>query len=184
MKIIKQQDITTSKWSGGTTSELFIYPTSSNYKELNFAFRLSRATIEVEESIFTPLPHVKRQLMLLDGQLELIHEDQHSKILKPMQFDTFSGDWKTKSIGKATDFNLMMLGNTEGNFSVIKAKKKQFHSYKITNDFTVFYVANGNLTYNEISVIEGELIVFQGPTDDFKFNLTADTNVVVVRVSL
>ncbi len=71
MKIIRKEDIKTTNWSGGTTSELFIFPVSSTYKDLNFEFRLSRATIETEESIFTPLPHVKRKLMLLDGELEL-----------------------------------------------------------------------------------------------------------------
>ena len=79
MQIIRKADIQTSNWSGGTTSELFIFPTTSNYKDLNFGFRLSSATIDVDESEFTPLPNVKRQLMLLDGELELIHEGHHTK---------------------------------------------------------------------------------------------------------
>ena len=166
MRIVRKKDIQTSNWSGGTTSELFIFPTNSNYKDFNFAFRLSRATIEVEESVFTPLPNVKRKLMLLDGELELIHEGQHTKKLKPLQFDTFSGDWNTKSIGKATDFNLMMLGDTDGNYSVIKAKKKQFHTYKINHDFTVFYVAEGTLHFEDRSVNEGELIIFNGEANE------------------
>lgn len=185
MKIIKATDIKTSDWSGGTTSELFIYPENSDYKSLNFAFRLSRATIEVEESIFTPLTGVKRKLMLLDGELELIHEGQHSKKLKPLQFDTFSGNWNTKSIGKASDFNLMMLGDTEGNFSVIKAKKKQFHSYKITNGFTVFYVNNGGLTFDDTTISAGELLIFETDQENsFKFNLPAGSDVIVVRINI
>lgn len=184
MQIIRKEDIKTSNWSGGTTSELFIFPTNSLYKDLNFGFRLSRATIEVEESIFTPLPNVKRQLMLLDGELELIHEGYHTKKLKPLQFDTFSGSWNTKSIGKATDFNLMMLGNTTGSFSVMKAKKKQFHTYKINHDFTVFYINEGSLQYEDLKVEAGELILFNGETEaDFKFNLMPGTSVVVVRIS-
>jgi environmental stress-induced protein Ves len=184
MQIIRKEDIQTSNWSGGTTSELFIFPTNSIYKDLNFGFRLSRATIEVEESVFTPLPNVKRQLMLLDGELELTHEGHHTKKLKPLQFDTFSGDWNTKSKGKATDFNLMTLGNTKGTLSVMKAKKKQFHAYKINNEFTVFYINEGTLQFEDKHVNAGELIVFNGESeDDFKFNLMPGTNVVVVRVS-
>lgn len=183
MQIIRKSDIKTSNWSGGTTSELFIFPTTSNYTDLNFGFRLSRATIEVEESVFTPLPNVKRQLMLLDGELELIHEGHHTKKLKPLQFDTFSGDWHTKSIGKATDFNLMTIGNTEGTYSVMKAKKKQFHTYKINHDFTVFYIAEGSLQFEDTSVEKGEILNFNGPSDDFKFNLMPGTKVVVVRIS-
>ena len=185
MKIIKSTDIKSSDWSGGTTSELFIYPAQSDFKKLNFAFRLSRATIEVEESTFTPLPGVNRKLMLLDGELELIHKDQHTKKLIPLQFDTFSGDWETKSIGKATDFNLMMLGDTEGNLSVIRSKKKQYHNYKITNDFTIFYVAHGSLNFEDSTVSTGELLIFDEPEDEvFKFNLEAGTNIIVVRVNI
>jgi environmental stress-induced protein Ves len=184
MQIIRKENIETTNWSDGTTSELFIFPTTSTYKELNFGFRLSRATIETEESVFTSLPNVKRKLMLLDGELELIHEGHHTKKLKPLQFDTFSGDWNTKSIGKATDFNLMMLGDVDGNYSVMKAKKKQFHTYKINHDFTVFYVAEGTLVFEDVSVNKGDLIVFNGEAEDFKFNLLAGTNVVVVRISL
>jgi environmental stress-induced protein Ves len=185
MKIIKTTDIKTSDWSGGTTSELFIYPENADYKNLDFAFRLSKATIEVEESTFTPLPNVTRKLMLLDGELELIHEGEHTKKLKALQFDTFSGDWNTKSIGKATDFNLMMLGNTEGNFSVIKAKKKQYHDYKITDGFTIFYIAKGALNFENKTVSTGELLIFdQAEEDVFKFNLEAGSNVVVARVSV
>lgn len=191
MQIIKQSDITTSKWSGGITSELFIYPPESNYKELNFDFRLSRATIEVEESEFTNLPNVNRTLLLLEGELELIHLNQYSKLLKPYQFDTFSGSWKTKSIRKSEnqvpiDFNLMTTGNTRGRLSVIKSKnKKQYHSYKINNHFIIFYVVKGTLNFNDTNISEGELLVFDQPQkEEFRFNLLADSNVIVVRIDL
>ena len=185
MNIIKKNDIKTSNWSGGTTAELFIYPPKSDYSKLNFAFRLSRATIEVGESVFTSLPNVKRKLMLLEGELELIHENQHTKKLKPLQFDSFSGDWNTKSIGKAIDFNLMMLGNTEGNFSVIKAKKKQFHSYQIKNNFTIFYVVNGSLCFEDTSLTnEDMLIIEKDDAEEFKFDVESQSNIVVVRIDL
>ena len=184
-QIINKKDIKTSDWSGGTTAELFIYPPKSDYKKLDFAFRLSKATIEVEESVFTPLPNVKRKLMLLDGELELIHDGAHTKKLKPLQFDTFSGDWNTKSVGKATDFNLMMIGVTDGNFSVIKAKKKQYHDYKITDGFTVFYIVDGTLNFEDKAISKGELLIFDQAEDDiFKFNLEAGSKVIVTRVNL
>ncbi len=183
MQIIRKADIQTSNWSGGTTSELFIFPTTSHYKDLDFSFRLSRATVEIEESVFTPLPKVKRQLMVLEGELELIHEAHHTKKLKPLEFDIFSGDWLTKSIGKVTNFNLMTIGATEGTLSVMKASKKQFYTYKINHDFTVFYIAEGTLQFEDMNINKSELLVFNGPADDFKFNLMAGTNVVVVRIS-
>jgi len=185
MYIIQKKDTKTTNWSGGTTTELFIYPQNSDFKKLNFAFRLSKATIETEESVFSKLPNVKRKLMLLDGELELINEGQHTKKLKPLQFDAFSGDWNTKSKGKATDFNLMTLGEADGNFSVIKAKKKQYHDYKITAGFTIFYIVEGALNFENNTISIGELLIFdQAEEDVFKFNLDAGSKAVVVRVSL
>jgi len=185
MEIIQLKDIKIGKWSGGTTSELYIYPKTSNYKDINFLFRLSKATIEVQESTFTTLPNVNRKLMVLDGQLELIHKNQHSKTLKPFEFDTFKGDWQTKSIGLATDFNLMMRGNTTGNYSVIKSNSIQNHSYKINSDFTIFYVANGQLNIESNHVEKGELLIFEGrETDTFKFSTPANTNIIVIRIRL
>jgi len=190
MKIITQKDIVTTKWSGGTTAELFIYPPESHYKDLDFKFRLSRATIEVESSDFTTLPKVNRKLILLEGELELIHENQHSKHLKPLQFDTFKGDWKTKCVIDeehlpVTDFNLMMLGDTKGTYSVIKAKKRQFHHYNIVNDFTIFYVAEGNFQHEDTTLSKGELIVIENPQPQkFEFKIFPDSSVIVVRIDL
>ena len=190
MKIITQKEIKTTKWSGGTTTELFIYPPESQYKDLDFKFRLSCANIEVKTSEFTPLPNVKRILLLLDGELELIHENHHTKHLKPFQFDTFSGDWKTKCIltsdkALATDFNLMMLGDTKGILSVIKAKKRQFHHYQITHDFTIFYVAEGELKHNNTTLTKGELLIIQNPQPQkFEFRVSENSNIVVVRVDV
>ena len=190
MKIIKQKDIKTTNWSGGTTTELFIYPPESNYRNLDFKFRLSRATIEVKTSDFTPLINVKRTLMLLDGELELIHKNHHCKYLKPYQFDTFMGDWQTKCIIKsdppqATDFNLMMLDDTQGTLSVIKAKKSQYHHYSIINDFTVFYVAEGEMKLENSNLSKGELLIIENPQPNkFEFKVTANSNIIVVRIDV
>ena len=55
-QIIKAESFTTSPWNGGSTTELFIYPMTSKYTSRNFHFRLSTATVNVEESTFTSLP--------------------------------------------------------------------------------------------------------------------------------
>ena len=58
-KIITAQNLKSSTWSGGTTTEFFIFPTEASYKKKNFDFRLSTATVEVEESEFTSLPNIE-----------------------------------------------------------------------------------------------------------------------------
>jgi len=101
----------TSKWQGGTTIQLYIYPEGSTYQQRDFLFRLSSANIEIPESTFTKLPGVSRKIMVLEGGLKLEHEDHHAIILKKFETDSFYGDWNTKGFGIVTDFNLMTTGN-------------------------------------------------------------------------
>lgn len=100
----------TSHWSGGSTTELFIYPAEAKYSERNFQLRLSIAKVDDEESTFTSLKGVNRKLMVLEGQIYLNHKNQHSSRLKKFNVDTFKGDWTSTCIGTCTDFNVMTMG--------------------------------------------------------------------------
>ena len=113
MEIIKTYK--TTDWSGGKTTEMYIYPKDCSYNERNFDFRISTAKVESETSQFTSLPNVHRKLMVLDGSIIINHEGQHSKKLAKFDLDTFEGNWKTSAIGTCTDFNLMSTNNNEGN---------------------------------------------------------------------
>ena len=112
--LITPKERSVNRWSGGTTEELYIYPTSAKYAKMNFDFRVSIATIEVEKSTFTPLPKVSRTTLILDGEIELKHEGQYSKALKKFESDSYDGSWETTSVGTCTDFNLMTRGKTTG----------------------------------------------------------------------
>ena len=56
-----------SSWSGGTTTELSIAPENGNYQSRDFLWRLSSATVELEESTFTSLPDFDRIILTLEG---------------------------------------------------------------------------------------------------------------------
>lgn len=57
-----------SRWSGGTTTELFIWPYGASYAERRFGIRISTATVDIAESTFTKLPGVTRYIAPLgDG---------------------------------------------------------------------------------------------------------------------
>ena len=111
--ILTQHNFQTSKWSGGTTTQLYIYPAHSSYADKNFDLRISMAKVEVEESSFTSLPGVYRKLMILEGAITIHHEGQYSKQLKPFDVENFKGDWKTTSLGICTDFNVMTTGEKQ-----------------------------------------------------------------------
>lgn len=97
----------TTAWAGGKTTELYIYPRDTLYADRQFGFRVSSATVELEQSEFTPLPGFTRHIMPLRGQMRLEHEGHHTRALTPYEVDVFDGGWRTLSRGKCTDFNLM-----------------------------------------------------------------------------
>ena len=140
-------DYKTTNWSGGTTTELYIYPETSNYQKRDFLWRLSSATIDIEKSIFTPLPDIKRVLMILDGKIKIEHENMATKILNPFDKDIFDGSIKTVSFGKATDFNLMLKVGFDGdiNHFTIKENEKKVFSLSKKNNFYGFYCYKGEI---------------------------------------
>lgn len=71
IRILSAGSHQTSQWSGGSTTELFIYPPTAHYADRNFDFRISSASVTDEQSVFTALPSVSRTLMLLEGQMKL-----------------------------------------------------------------------------------------------------------------
>ena len=59
-QLIKKDAYKTSRWTGGETREMAIWPAGSQYLERNFIWRLSSATVEQEESDFSSLPDYDR----------------------------------------------------------------------------------------------------------------------------
>lgn len=182
MNIVREKNIETKSWSGGTTSEIYIYPKNSNYKVLDFSFRLSKATIEIEESMFTPLPCIKRQLMVLEGTLELHHKNHHNSKLTPYETDIFSGGWETKCIGKATDFNLMLNEQTDGYLTTIYSNKKETITIYSKCDIICFYIAKGAITYKNETISENEMIVLDSPSEYTEVVINDLSRLIVARI--
>lgn len=181
ISLITTDKIKPTNWSGGLTSELFIFPLNSNYKELNFEFRLSTATIEVDTSIFTKLPNVKRTLMVLDGTLELHHKDEHSTILNQFEKDQFMGDWETISYGQVVDFNLMINHpELNGNMSQLIIGKKK--SLDLSCEKHAFiYVYKGSIQINEQELQSNEGVYFDSSE---QISIFANTNTTLIYVSI
>jgi environmental stress-induced protein Ves len=138
-------------WAGGTTTELLIYPEQAEYEKRNFLWRISSATIELEESAFTNLPGFNRVLMLLEGNLKIEHEDHGSIQLKPFRQDRFKGEWATKSYGRAIDFNLIMDKSCYGEVEAIHLDHNnpcKVSKYKEKGNFDciseAFYIVKGS----------------------------------------
>ena len=123
IELVKQDEQQTTTWSGGTTTQLAIYPHDADYQSRNFTWRLSSAKVAAEQSTFTHLPGISRVIMTLDGNLKLEHQGHHSVMLQPFEQDQFEGEWLTNSFGRVTDFNLMMSGKCNGSLTAISLKE-------------------------------------------------------------
>ena len=83
---ITREQATTSNWSGGSTTEFYIYPPQSSYSQRDFTIRISSATVDVESSEFTLLPGYQRLITPLNNQLYLsFKETADTYLLKPFQ---------------------------------------------------------------------------------------------------
>lgn len=147
IELIRKSQQNCATWSGGTTTQLFIYPRNETYSNLQFEFRISTATVEVETSTFTQLPGVRRTLMVLDGTMELNHQHHHTKQLQKFDVDEFMGDWQTNSIGKCTDLNLMCRGNATGQMFGHSLASYTTQTYSIPqNSMSFLYCVSGELS--------------------------------------
>lgn len=178
-----------SYWSGGQTNQLYIWPEGSDFKSGDFQFRISTATVEVGESVFTKLQDVDRTLIVLDGQITLDHQDHHQKTLNPFEMDHFSGNWETVSKGYCTDFNLMTKGNATSKVSVINLKAGISSQVNIEGDQFFIYSHNKNisLTYSKNHILSCKsLAVFKNEFNTNEITLTSehDCKVICIRIHL
>lgn len=115
---LKEKDYKVGLWSGGSTTELFIWPEGADYGKREFAFRVSSARVDLEESDFTPLAGVTRYITPLSGGFTLTHPGCVPVAMGPLAEPyRFSGEISTHCVGKATDFNLMLKG-TDGEMTL------------------------------------------------------------------
>lgn len=114
------EDYQTTRWSGGTTTQLFLYPQQGSYTVRDFRFRISSATVEQLDSDFTPLSGIERWITPVEGSFLLTHPDASPKQMGPLSAPyRFWGQQPTHCHGKARDFNLM-LQDCKGNMEICR----------------------------------------------------------------
>src|ERR1700751_3966589 len=191
INLTKKEQLNTSIWSGGKTTQLAIYPKEAIYKNLDFIFRISTATIEIEKSTFTGLPNISRVIMVLDGELTIQHKNQYTKRLKKFDTDNFLGDWETTSIGKATDFNIMTTGSAKANasgFSLIEKSKKEL---VLNSDVVAIYVSVGDIVIEQsstqkVNAGQGDIVLIRKEKVNEKLTLFAQktSNIAIAEIYL
>ena len=203
IELIRINQNKTSNWSGGTTTELYIYPKDSSYAQRNFKWRLSSAKVEVEQSIFTALEGISRIIMIVEGELMLKHEGHHNARLNAFDQDSFCGEWSTTSFGKVTDFNLMMAQDYKGKLEAISVKSGEFKDIVLhnnTNDVEefsqvteAFYLVKGDVKIaktesEKISLNVGDLVLVNRVENEdipeFKIYSNCDEESKIIRATI
>ncbi len=190
ISILTPQHFVSSQWSGGSSTQIYIFPTNATYAERNFELRISTAKVEVPESTFTALPRIDRKLMILEGEINITHEGQYSKNLKPFDVDTFIGDWKTTAKETCTDFNVMTSGGQQSDLYYLAIEANSIYTLKLKETCkTVFlYSTSGTIhlqLMNENYILEtGNLLVIEDlSVYSIAINSDEAFGLVVVEVS-
>jgi len=185
-EIIKKENYKVSNWSGGSTSEIFLEPKNGSYSERVFDFRISSATVELEESDFTPLAGVKRYLTTLEGDLDLTFQEEESRkvLLKPYEVVCFMGDVPTHSVGKAKDFNLMLKG-CEGKMHTFSGKEVALE-LKCNTEVFVYSLRDwtGEIEHTEVIVNGEDTLHLFGISDETQLRIKSekDNQWVIIEV--
>ena len=143
MEYIPKQAQKTTEWSGGTTTELYLYPPEGDYAARAFTFRLSTAVCRDETAVFTPLKDTKRILMVLSGGVSLLHEKKEPVTLSVGAQDTFDGGIKTTSYGTCTDYNLMLRKKAAGELALKTLSAGERIVLLPESDFIGIYLFSG-----------------------------------------
>ena len=125
LRKLTKNEYEVSAWSGGTTTQLAIFPPEAKYAERDFLWRVSSAAVALEESDFTALPDYDRLIATLQGEIVLTHNGGAPLRLRPFEVHAFSGADATHSRGRCTDFNLMLRrGRAKGSMEALRLTDK------------------------------------------------------------
>lgn len=182
-----------TRWSGGETAQIAIAPEGAVYADRDFLWRLSSATVELEESDFTPLPDYDRFLSTLRGTIRVSHDGGDAVELSPYGVHAFDGGAATKSWGTCRDFNLMLRkGRCRGTLTSLQlgegtvAVLPRTLSEERGERTVAVYCAQGGgvlLTEGEAApAAQGEALLIRRPEGTLRFESRGMTGLMIAEI--
>ena len=168
--LLTKDDFVTTRWSGGTTTQLAIEPPEAVYADRNFLWRLSTARVEDEHSDFTPLPDYNRLLTVLDSEISLQEEGKDRFTLMPGTVFQFDGGVHVQSWGTCNDFNLMLRkGKASGEMQWLAMNSGEEQTAgSLACDFIMVWCLSGALSLkgSDLTAAPGTLLLGTGPAEE------------------
>lgn len=183
MKVIRQTDFVSSKWSGGTTTQWVIFPENATLQERNFDWRISSARVETEIADFTLFEGYERILIPLKGALEMEHQTPNGSIRQKVgefELARFSGSWPTQGKGKLTDFNLIFLPVYQPKIHISRFTEET--ELKIEETTTVLILLEGAVRWNN-ETIEAPLILVNTGHQSAEITCLAGSGVISIEMN-
>lgn len=177
IQLIRKDQLTTRIWSGGTTTQLYIFPEDGDYQKRTFDYRISTATVELETSDFTKLLGINRLIMSLDEPLSLKHNNSSWYHLKPFEVAAFKGEDETVSQGQVTDFNVMFGDKYDAQMYMdteVNLKATDVVALYAYEDMSEIVVDN-----QVFSMAKGDVLIAENTSSIVKCD---DTKIVVVLI--
>lgn len=193
MKIIRKEEVLTTEWSGGTTSQLAISPEGAVYADRDFAWRLSSAEVNDEKSTFTPLPDYHRFLTIRKGELRLRHDGGDWYTIGEGDVAEFDGGSLTESEGKVTDYNLMVRkGSVEGSLDtefLEDGESAVLAAAKEAGTTSIYLSRGGSVKVScgckeAAELCEGDLLIFEEGEFADDLTVTASGDVYIIRTDM
>ncbi|MCL1993690.1 MAG: HutD family protein [Spirochaetes bacterium] len=180
--LVRKSEQNISNWSGGSTTELFIYPAGSSYKARDFEIRISSATVDQTPSTFTNLPGYHRVLMPLSAPLKLVFEEHGGAELAPFGTCEFEGEWNTVSHGLCTDIGIMLAAGWQGSLKAVGTGKHECppgFSAVYALDDSVQVKADGQAH----SLMPGDFLLLESPPAQIEIKTGRENAAVLIQVS-
>ncbi len=178
---ILKKDICAEVWQGGLTYQSFIFPETCQYQHKDFLFRISSATIELDQSIFTTFTGYSRYLCMLDNHIDISINHQRYA-LKPLDLIFFKSDDQVISYGRGTDFNLMLRQDIAEH--TVQVWQGATH---LTTQFSVIYAyQQTTLSLNQCAYTLhcGDVMVIEQQSNQQTDHLISSTSIILSQFSL
>lgn len=121
-KIIDKEVFTTTKWAGGETTQLAIFPEDAIFSNKDFLWRISSATFTSTDSKFSDFTGYQRYILPLEGRLALNHEGLYHRELDKYEVEYFDGSWTTFSENSldCRDYNFIVRNGNLAKLQILK----------------------------------------------------------------
>lgn len=182
-KIIKKEDFITTKWAGGETTQLAIFPENAIFSEKNFLWRISSATFTSTESKFSDFCGYQRYILPLEGKLSVFHDGLYYRELDKYDVEYFDGSWSTSSENTldCRDYNFIVKGGTLAKMQILKdGDQFLLNTSQIVTIFSMNdFVLNLN-NYSEKRNIEGFSLYVLETEQVEEISITNATSPVII----